>query len=73
MSSDLWGAVAIATGMWVIGSINLIGSAGTVTPPNHVVWTASSSEKVASHPTLVRRSLPANPSPVRIAALVPPR
>jgi hypothetical protein len=68
MFSETWGAFALASGMWIIASIALI--AGDTAGPSRsgTVWTASSSDKVASHPTLVRRSLP-GPSGVRTAAL----
>jgi hypothetical protein len=68
MSSDTWGAVALAAGMWVIASASVIGS-GTGAPQDGVLWTIASSDKVASHPTLVRRALPEKPTPVRTATL----
>ena len=67
MSSDTWGAVALAAGMWVIASASVIGL-DTRAPHDGVLWTIASSDKVASHPTLVRRALPDKPVPVRTAA-----
>jgi hypothetical protein len=69
MFADYWGAVAVATGMWIIASVALIGGDFKATPPDGIVWTATSSEKVASHPTLVRRSLPGTSGGVRTATL----
>jgi hypothetical protein len=68
MTSDVWAALAVATGLWITGALTLIN-----TDAGHsaggVVWTSASSEKVASHPTLVRRSLPSNSTSIRTAAL----
>jgi hypothetical protein len=69
MPTDTWGAVAAATGMWIIASVCLIGADAKASRPDGVLWTAASSEKVASHPTLVRRSLTATHTPVRTAGL----
>jgi hypothetical protein len=57
MSSDIWGAVAAATGVWIIATFTVIGTGPKPNRLDGVVWTAASSDKVASHPTLVRRSL----------------
>ncbi len=67
MSSDTWGAAAVATAMWVIASVSLMG-ADTKASSNGVLWTLGSSEKVASHPTLVRRSLPPASAGIRTAS-----
>jgi hypothetical protein len=68
MSSDTWGAAALATGMWMIASVALFG--GDTKPPiDGVVWTLTSSQKVASHPTLVRRSLSSAAAALRTAEL----
>ena len=68
MTSDVWAALAVATGMWITAALSLTnGDAGH--SPGNVVWTSASSEKVPSHPTLVRRSLPTTSTPVRTAAL----
>ena len=69
MVTDNWGSFAVATGMWIIASVTLIASDSKALPPDGLVWTAASSDKVASHPTLVRRALPSTPAPVRTAAL----
>jgi hypothetical protein len=69
MLTETWGAVAVATGMWVIASVAYVGGEAPAVRSDGTVWTASSSDKVASHPTLVRRSLPGTPALVRIADL----
>ena len=69
MSSETWGAVAVATGMWIIGSMSFINADARAARPDGVLWTSASSEKVASHPTLVRRSLTATQAGVRTAGL----
>jgi hypothetical protein len=56
-SGNTWGAAAVATGMWIIACVAVFGSEPRL-PADGVVWTSTSSDKVASHPTLVRRSLP---------------
>ena len=68
MSSDTLGATTLALGMWVIacGAV-FFGSSGP--PANGMIWTAASSDKVASHPTLVRRSFPGTPASIRTADL----
>jgi hypothetical protein len=43
--------------MWIIACVAVFGSEPRL-PADGVVWTSTSSDKVASHPTLVRRSLP---------------
>jgi hypothetical protein len=65
MSSETWGAVALAAGMWVIAAASVIG---LDTRHDGVLWTVASSDKVASHPTLVRRALPEKPAPLRTAS-----
>jgi hypothetical protein len=68
MSSDAWGAATLAIGMWVIACRAVFfGHSGP--PATGVVWTAASSDKVASHPTLVRRSFPGTPASIRTADL----
>ena len=66
MSSGIWGAAAVATGMWIIACVTLVAT-DTRPPTNGVLWTLASSDKVASHPTLVRRSLPGTVAAVRTA------
>jgi hypothetical protein len=56
-SGNTWGAAAVATGMWIIACVAVFGSEPRL-PADGVVWTSTSSDKIASHPTLVRRSLP---------------
>jgi hypothetical protein len=48
MSPDTWGAAAVATAMWVIASVSLMGP-DTKASSNGVLWALGSSEKVASH------------------------
>jgi hypothetical protein len=69
MLTETWGAVAVATGMWVIASIAFVSGDAPGVRSDGAVWTTSSSDKVASHPTLVRRSLPGTPARVRTAEL----
>jgi hypothetical protein len=57
MSSEIWGAAAVASGMWLIACVALIAG-NTKLPTNGALWTLASSERVASHPTLVRRAFP---------------
>jgi hypothetical protein len=68
MTSVIWAAVAVATGMWITAAVTLINTDGRHDPTG-VVWTSASSDKVASHPTLVRRSLPSTSTQIRTAAL----
>ena len=74
MPGDTWGAAAVATGMWIIACVAVFGSEPRL-PADGVVWTSTSSDKVASHPTLVRRSLPATTAamgttkPTQVSAL----
>jgi hypothetical protein len=68
MTSDVWAALAVATVIWITGALTFI-SADARQVSGDVVWTSASSEKVASHPTLVRRSLPTAPPHMRTAAV----
>ncbi len=69
MSSDTWGAAAHATAMWFIAGGAVLSGDITRTRPDGSVWTAASSEKIASHPTLIRRSNAVVSTRVRTAAL----
>jgi hypothetical protein len=69
MSSEIWSAAAAATAIWIIASFTVISTAPKPARPDGVVWTLASSDKVASHPTLVRRSLAATPVSWRAASL----
>jgi hypothetical protein len=69
MPAETWGAVAAATGMWIIASVCLVGADAKAARPDGVLWTSASSEKVASHPTLVRRSLPTTHGALHTAGL----
>jgi hypothetical protein len=55
--------------MWLIASAGFIGTDAKAPRPDGVLWTSASSDKVASHPTLVRRSFPATPVAVHTAGL----
>ena len=74
MPGDTWGAAAVATGMWIIACVAVFGSEPRL-PADGVVWTSTSSDKVASHPTLVRRALRATTAaigttnPTQVSAL----
>lgn len=51
MSSDLTSALVMATVLWVVAIVAVVG--GPTKPPSEV-WLVSASDKVPSHPTLVR-------------------
>ena len=53
MSSEAASGVVIATALWVIAIVAVVG--GPTKPPSEV-WLVTASDKVASHPTLVRAS-----------------
>ena len=55
MSSNTLAALVLATGLWIGLAAWAMG--GGSTRPNGEFWTSTSSAKVASHPTLVGRSL----------------
>lgn len=69
ISSNTWCAAALATGIWIVASTAVITDDGNSGRPDAVVWTATSSEKVASHPTLVRRAIPGSSTAMRTASL----
>jgi hypothetical protein len=69
MTSETWSAAALAAGMWIIAAGAVIGSDARTPRADGVLWTVASSDKVASHPTLVRRALPDKPASVRTASL----
>jgi hypothetical protein len=54
--------------MWIIAAGAVISSDTRASRPDGVLWTMASSDKVASHPTLVRRALREIPV-LRTAAL----
>ena len=51
MSSELTSGLVMATVLWVVAAVAVMG--GPTKPPSEV-WDVTASEKVASHPTLVR-------------------
>lgn len=69
MSSDTLGAATLGVGMWMI-ACGAVFFGDTRPPTNAIIWTTASSDKVASHPTLVRRSFPGTPAAIRTADLI---
>jgi hypothetical protein len=68
MSSDELGAASFALGVLV--TAYGMASLGEGRPPaKGMVWTAASSDKVASHPTLAERSLSSVAAGIRKAEL----
>ena len=68
MSSDTWGAASFALGVLV--TAYGAASVGEGWPPaKAMVWTAISSDKVASRPTLAKRSLSRMAAGIRTAEL----
>ena len=55
MPANLVATVVAATGLWAISAWSIITADGS-TPRE--LWTVTSSEKVKSHPTLVRAAVP---------------
>jgi hypothetical protein len=51
MSSHVTSSLVMATVLWVVAVVAVLG--GPTKPPSEV-WVVTASEKVASHPTLVR-------------------
>jgi hypothetical protein len=62
MTSDIWGGLAMATGLWVLVATALVSAPAN--PPKEV-WVSTSSDRVRSHPTLVRAA-----DPVATAAIL---
>lgn len=56
MSSNIWAAVVAATGLWIIVGLTVL--LGPPRQPGGDIWVVASSDKIASHPTLVRAALP---------------
>ena len=61
MTSDMWAGLAMATGLWVLITATLVSPPAT---PLSEVWVATSSDRVRSHPTLVRAAAPVPSAPV---------
>ena len=55
MPTNLVAAAIAATGVWAISAWTII--AADASPPREL-WTVTSSDKVRSHPTLVRAAVP---------------
>ena len=55
MSSQVIAGTVLATGLWAIA---IVGSLGPQSPPPNEIWVSTASEKVRSHPTLVRAARP---------------
>jgi hypothetical protein len=53
--SDTNAAVALATALWLGIGYGIVAASP---PPSGPVWVATSSEKLASHPSLMRASYP---------------
>jgi hypothetical protein len=55
MNSNTWAGLVLATGLWVA-----VAAAAVTGPfaPRSELWVATSSQKVKSHPTLVRAAYP---------------
>lgn len=73
MSSDLMPAVVMATVLWVVAVVAVAG--GPSKPPAEV-WIVTASEKVPSHPTLVRATgsrFVIGPKRTHEASATPPR
>lgn len=55
MSSELIAGAVLASGLWAIAAV---GSLGPQVPLPTEIWVSTASEKVRSHPTLVRAARP---------------
>ena len=55
MSSNWLSGLVMATGLWIIIAVAVIGGSPL---PRAEIWVATASEKVPSHPTLVRAADP---------------
>ncbi len=55
MSSEVFAGAVMATGLWAIA---VVASFGPQAPPPSEIWVSTASEKVRSHPTLVRAARP---------------
>ena len=56
MSSNVIASAVMAAGVWVVFAWTIVG--GVQLNPQAHAWVSTSSEKVASHPTLVRAAYP---------------
>jgi hypothetical protein len=55
MSTEMLAGLVAATGFWIIVAVAVVG--GPTKLPNEV-WVSTASDKVPSHPTLVRAADP---------------
>ena len=61
MKSETWAAAFVGAALWAVFLVGAFG--GFNIGPSDEAWVATSSDKLASHPTLVRVALP-----VKVAA-----
>ena len=61
MTSEMWAGLAMATGLWALIAVALVSSPANA--PKEA-WVATSSDRVRSHPTLVRAAVPIRRDPV---------
>ena len=61
MHQGTWAAAFLGAALWTIFMVGTFG--GVSTGPKYEAWVVTSSDKIASHPTLVRVALP-----VKVAA-----
>ena len=55
MNSNIWAGLVLATALWAV--VAATGLSGPFSPRSEL-WVATSSQKVKSHPTLVRAAYP---------------
>jgi len=55
MSSQHLAGTVLATGLWAMAAV---ASFSAPTPPPSEIWVSTASEKIRSHPTLVRAARP---------------
>ena len=55
MNSELSASFLVATGLWIVLAVTAFNSPFA---PRSEIWIGTSSEKVKSHPTLVRAAYP---------------
>jgi hypothetical protein len=55
MNFNIWAGLVLATGLWAVVAATALSGPF---PPRSELWVATSSQKVKSHPTLVRAAYP---------------
>jgi hypothetical protein len=55
MPANLVATAVAATGIWAVSAWTIVTANGS---PRRELWTMTSSEKIKSHPTLVRAAVP---------------